>query len=43
VGLCGTCMQARAITEDRLVSGAHRSTLEVLADWTEWAERVLVF
>lgn len=43
VGLCGTCMQARGLTDDRLVTGARRSTLEALADWTIWAERVLVF
>lgn len=43
VGLCGTCMDARALTEDRVVPGTHRSTLDELADWTEWADRVLVF
>lgn len=43
VGLCGTCMDARALTEDRLAAGAHRSTLDELADWTVWADRVLVF
>lgn len=43
VGVCGTCIDARGITEAELVEGAHRSTLEQLADWTQWAERVLVF
>lgn len=43
VGLCGTCMDARGLTEDRLVPAARRSTLEQLADWTLWAERALVF
>lgn len=43
VGLCGTCMDARGVTEERLVPGTHRSTLEELADWTLWADRVLVF
>ena len=33
-GCCGTCLDARGITEDRLVKGAHRPTLEELADWT---------
>jgi uncharacterized protein involved in oxidation of intracellular sulfur len=42
VGLCGTCMDARAVAAERLVAGARRSTLEELADWTLWAERVLV-
>jgi uncharacterized protein involved in oxidation of intracellular sulfur len=43
VALCGTCMDARGVAEERLVSGARRSTLEELADWTLWTERVLVF
>jgi uncharacterized protein involved in oxidation of intracellular sulfur len=43
VGLCGTCMDARAITEDRLVEGAHRSTLDELTDWTAWADKVITF
>jgi len=43
VGLRGTCMDARALTDDRLVAGTRRSTLEELADWTLWGERVLTF
>jgi uncharacterized protein involved in oxidation of intracellular sulfur len=42
-GCCGTCLDARGITEERLVKGAHRSTLEELADWTLWADRVFTF
>ena len=43
VGLCGTCMDARAIQESQLVEGAHRSTLEELTDWTLWADKVITF
>jgi uncharacterized protein involved in oxidation of intracellular sulfur len=43
VGLCGTCMEARAIDDDRLVTGAHRATLEDLTDWTIWADKVIAF
>jgi uncharacterized protein involved in oxidation of intracellular sulfur len=43
VGLCGTCMDARAISEDQLLAGARRSTLEELADWTVWADKVVTF
>jgi len=43
VGLCGTCMDARAVAEGRLVEGARRSTLDELAEWTLWADRVLIF
>ena len=43
VGLCGTCMDARAIRAEQLVDGAHRSTLEELSDWTIWADKVASF
>jgi uncharacterized protein involved in oxidation of intracellular sulfur len=43
IGVCGTCMDARGLGEERLAAGAARSTLDVLADWTVWADRVVVF
>ena len=43
VGLCGTCMDARGMTDLELIEGAKRSTLAQLADWTAEADRVLVF
>ncbi len=43
VGLCGTCMDARGMTEAEMLEGAKRSTLAQLADWTAEAGRVLVF
>lgn len=43
VGLCGSCMDARGIAEEEVVEGARRSSLEELADWVQWADRVLVF
>jgi uncharacterized protein involved in oxidation of intracellular sulfur len=43
VGLCATCMDARGITEDQLVEGTRRSSLEHLAEWTGWADKTLVF
>lgn len=43
IGVCGTCMDARGIEADRLIEGAHRSTMEELTDWSEWADKVLVF
>jgi uncharacterized protein involved in oxidation of intracellular sulfur len=41
--LCGACMDARGLTEDQLVAGSQRSTLDELAEQTANAERVLVF
>ncbi len=42
-GCCGTCMDARGLTEERLVEGARRATLDELTDWTLWADRVVTF
>ncbi|MDF1596321.1 MAG: DsrE family protein [Acidimicrobiia bacterium] len=43
IGVCGTCMDARGITNTELAEGCHRSTMEELTDWTQHADRVLVF
>jgi len=43
VGACCTCMDARGITDADLSEAAHRSSLDELADWTQWADTVLVF
>jgi uncharacterized protein involved in oxidation of intracellular sulfur len=36
-------MDARGIADEELAEGTRRSTLEELTDWTQWAERTLVF
>jgi uncharacterized protein involved in oxidation of intracellular sulfur len=43
IGCCGTCLDARAVSEERLVEGARRSTLEELTEWTLWADQVVTF
>jgi uncharacterized protein involved in oxidation of intracellular sulfur len=43
VGLCGTCMDARGLSEVALIEGARRSTLDEVTDWTLWADKVVVF
>ena len=43
VGVCGTCMDARGITEEELAAGTKRSSLSQLTDWTVWADKALVF
>ena len=42
-GLCGSCMDARAIREEHLLEGARRSSLEELTEWTLWADKVISF
>lgn len=43
IGVCGTCMDARGIDDGELAEGTSRGSLEQLTDWTQWADRVLVF
>jgi uncharacterized protein involved in oxidation of intracellular sulfur len=43
IGCCGTCMDARGINEDLLSKGAQRSSLDELAEWTVWADKVVTF
>ena len=41
--LCGTCMDARGITDAELMPGAKRSTMDALATALSEADKVLVF
>jgi uncharacterized protein involved in oxidation of intracellular sulfur len=41
--LCGTCMDARGLTEAEVVEGAKRSSMDELAQATMAADKVLVF
>lgn len=43
VALCGTCLDARGISETELIEGAKRGTMAQLAEWTAQADKVLVF
>jgi uncharacterized protein involved in oxidation of intracellular sulfur len=43
IACCGTCMDARGVTEEMLVESATKSTMEELTDWTLAADKVLVF
>ncbi len=41
--LCGTCMDARGITDAELMEGMRRSTMDELATATAEADKVLIF
>jgi uncharacterized protein involved in oxidation of intracellular sulfur len=43
VGVCGSCMDARAITDSELMEETQRSSLAELTSWTQWADKVIVF
>ncbi len=43
VSVCGTCMDARGLTEAYLLDGAKRSTMDILGEMTVNADKVLVF
>ena len=41
--VCGSCMDARGMAEADLAAGARRGSMELLTEWTLWADKVLVF
>ncbi|MCP3054257.1 DsrE/DsrF/TusD sulfur relay family protein [Aurantimonas marianensis] len=41
--LCGTCMDSRGLSDDEVIDGATRSTMNELAQATLAADKVLVF
>jgi uncharacterized protein involved in oxidation of intracellular sulfur len=43
VGACGTCLDARGMTDEPLVEGVRRSTMSELTTWTIWADKVITF
>lgn len=43
IAVCGTCMDARGLTEAELAEGTKRGSLSQLTDWTAWADKTLVF
>jgi uncharacterized protein involved in oxidation of intracellular sulfur len=43
IACCGTCIDARGITDEMLTDAARRSTLAALTEWTLWADKVLTF
>jgi len=43
VGVCGSCMDARGVTDMELVEGTHRSSMEELTAWTLEADKVITF
>jgi uncharacterized protein involved in oxidation of intracellular sulfur len=43
VAVCGTCMDARGLTEADLVNGSRRGSMDLLTEWTLAADKVLIF
>lgn len=43
VGLCSSCMNAHGMKDEEMIEGAKRSSMDELADWTIWADKVIVF
>jgi uncharacterized protein involved in oxidation of intracellular sulfur len=43
IGLCGSCMDARGITDAMIIDDAHRSSLDQVTDWTLWADKTVTF
>jgi uncharacterized protein involved in oxidation of intracellular sulfur len=43
IGACGTCMDARGLTDADLTMGVLRSSMAELTTWTIWADKVITF
>ncbi|MCL8206762.1 MAG: DsrE family protein [Actinomycetia bacterium] len=43
IAACGSCLDARGLNREDLLDGVHRGSMEQLADWTLWADRVVVY
>lgn len=43
VGACGSCLDARGISEDLLAKGVRRSSMDELTTWTLAADTVVTF
>ena len=43
IGVCGSCLDARGIDDAQLAEGTRRSSMEERTDWTQDADRVVVF
>jgi uncharacterized protein involved in oxidation of intracellular sulfur len=43
IGLCGSCMDARGITDTMTIDHARRSSLDEATDWTLWADKTITF
>lgn len=43
IGVCGSCLDSRGISETELVQGTHRSSMEELTSWTLRAHKVVTF
>jgi uncharacterized protein involved in oxidation of intracellular sulfur len=43
IGVCGTCLDARGITDGELAEGSRPYPLDRLANWAQWADKTLVF
>jgi uncharacterized protein involved in oxidation of intracellular sulfur len=43
IAACGTCMEARGMRPESLISEVRRSTIDELVAWTEEADKVISF
>jgi uncharacterized protein involved in oxidation of intracellular sulfur len=43
ISTCSTCLEARGIMESDMIPGIERGSIDVLTDWTIWADKAIVF
>ncbi len=43
VGVCGSCLDARGLSDPDLLEGTRRSSMEELTSWTVGADKIITF
>ena len=43
IGLCGSCMDARGVTDTMIIAETRRSSLDKATDWALWADKTITF
>lgn len=43
IAVCGTCLDARGIGDTEILSGAQRGSMAILAEWSDWADKIVVY
>lgn len=43
IAACGTCLDVRGITEAETQTGVQRGSMALLAEWSDWADKIVVY
>lgn len=43
IAACGTCLDARGIAAGEVQAGVQRGSMALLAEWSDWADKIVVY